>query len=223
MAPGRATPRRERTRPAGDPRPAAFRAALFSAPPRIARCPFAAALPREDLGVLACPRPRPYPCPGLGSFPGGRREPWKRGIGEENGGWDTPTWSSRLGFLSLPFLAFSWPCSPPAPRRRCWVSSHSASPGEPPHPLFLQFPPTLSSMFLPPSPCGPRSHPRETSFGSPSRCQPFAYFHHVPFQPSSCLHPRVWLVCASSHPCILCSAAASVLVLQAVTTGLALL
>lgn len=82
-------PRQDLPLPANDPRPS-FVCCLFSAPPPVTCSPLAATLSRQDLGVLAR-------APLLGPSrlsPGGQHEPWKRGIGEENGGWDPPTWCS---------------------------------------------------------------------------------------------------------------------------------
>lgn len=161
MAPGRALPRaRSRSGPPATPGPLVSMLSFSSAPPRVTRSPFAAALPREDLGVLARLPPRPHPCSGLGSFPRGATRPMEK---RNRGG----KWRLGSAYLEFParlsFLTF--PRSPLArliPSRslalRCLLTV-SPSRGAP----IVLIPPVSAHTFLhivPFSfPCGSRGHP----------------------------------------------------------------
>lgn len=91
------------------------------------------------------------------------------------------------GSSSFPYLSpLSLGAAYPVPLAGAAVSPHGQPPqGAPtatPQSFPLQFPPTPSSILsLSPSHADPGSSPK-TSFGSPTHCHPFVYFHIVPFQ-----------------------------------------
>lgn len=161
MAPGRVPPRAGSSpSPPVTPAPLVSVLSFSFTPPRVTRSPFAAVLAREDSNFSPAHPLAPKLLRASALFLGGRHEPWKRGIGEENGGWDPPTWSSWLVFFSPLSLGPAHPV--PSPVLGCLLTL-SLSRGAPttPHLFFLQFPPTPSSILsLSPSHADPGVIPR---------------------------------------------------------------
>lgn len=221
MSGGTESDRGRRWRPAAlPPAPGADPAGRRPPAPWFPCCPFPPPLHEEPSVPLLPPSPRRTwafsPAHLLAPilvrvsilFLRGQHDPRKRGIGEENGGWDPPTWSSRLVFLSLPFPALPWPGLSRPPRWRCGVSSRSAAPGghPPPHgPFSSSFRPRLPPCcpFLLPM-RNPGVIPRNILWLADSLSS-VCLFSHCPIPALLYRRPRAWLLCASSNPVRCCS------------------
>lgn len=120
------------------------------------------------------------------------------------------------GSSSFPYLpSLSLGLAHPGPLPGAAVSAHAQPLPEGTHHPTSLLPPVSAHTFLHIVPfsfsCGPRGHPRETSFCSPTQCHPFAYFHIVPFQRSSASilergvrvlpHTLCPVQCCSFRPC----------------------
>uniref|UniRef100_A0A8C3MU43 Activated RNA polymerase II transcriptional coactivator p15 n=56 Tax=Aves TaxID=8782 RepID=A0A8C3MU43_GEOPR len=112
---------------------------------------------------------------------------------------------TRLPFLTFPWSPLAWLIPSPSPALRCLLTL-GLSRGAPttPHPFFLHFPPTPSSILsLSPSHADPGVVPRNIVWLADSVC----LFSYCPIPALLCLHPRAWLVCASHtlYPVQCCS------------------
>lgn len=206
-----AIPPRARSRPGppATPGPLVSVLSFSSALPRVARSPFAAALPREDLGVLARPPPRPHPRSGLAPW-GATRPVEKR---NRRGKWRLESaylkFPARLPFLTFPRSPLARLIPSPSLALRCLltVSPSQGAPTTTPQPFSLQFPPTPSSILsLSPSHADPGVNPQNIVWLADSLSS-VCLFSHCPIPALLYIRPRVWLVCFLT-PCILCGAAA---------------